>query len=291
MISTVGIIGFGLIGSSIAHNIRDKKLANKIICLDNNQQVCNDVLDMGLADIAETTPDIISACDLIFICVPVMGMSIVMKQIAPFLNKNTIITDVGSVKGQIVKDSESYLPYPENFVAGHPMAGTEFSGPKAGFNELFVNKKWLLTPTTKTNKNTAASVKNFCKSMGAQVKILDVDIHDKVVAMTSHLPQLISYMIMNASNDLELDLNHDVINYSANGFHGFARISLSDPIMWRDVYRANKTEMLDILNRFQSEINSMRQAIENEDSETMEKYFEKSRRRRLQHLKDKKELE
>ena len=285
--NTVGIIGFGLIGSSIAHNIRNKNLASNIICLDTDQNVCDTALDLGLADHASTKPDIIAQCDLIILAVPVGAMEHVMRVIIPFIKDKTIITDVGSVKMAVIEKIEKLCPDTIEFIAGHPVAGTEFSGPEAGFEDLFKDKLWLLTPSDKTSTVAIDKIKDFCRLMGAIVHIMQPKIHDKTLAMTSHLPQLISYMIMNAADDLGRDLNHDVISYSANGFHGFARIAVSDPTMWRDIYLNNKMEILNILDGFQEHIDLMRGYIVDEKGEEMYNYFEKSKQRRLKHLSDK----
>jgi cyclohexadieny/prephenate dehydrogenase len=288
MFGTVGIIGFGLIGSSIAHNLRDRGLCDKIVCLDKDKDVCDYVLNNRLADQASDNPENIAECDLVILSVPVRAIAPVMESIQPYLRSNTIVTDVGSVKQNVIESVLQYLPPDVEYVPGHPMAGTEFSGPAAGFLELFEGKKWLLTPLENTSLDSLSKIQGLCESMGSDVYILPADKHDTIVGMTSHLPQLISYIVMNTAEDLETDINHDVIPYSANGFHGFARIAASDPIMWRDIYLTNQGNILNIIDRFETQLARMKQAIQNRDDKDLYDYFAKSKSCRENYLKKQK---
>jgi len=287
---SIGIVGFGLIGSSIAHNIRDRKLAGHIACVDQDTDVCRYVLDADLADTASHKAAVLANCDIIFICVPVGAVKFVMQEITPYLKQGSVITDVGSVKTQVIHDITNQLPSSVSYVPGHPMAGTEFSGPQAGFASLFADKKWLLTPMNDTPLQSVELIEKFCTAMGANVHILPGDLHDKIVAMTSHLPQLISYIVMNTAEDMEGDIGHEIIPYSANGFHGFARIAASDPIMWRDVYLTNTDNVLDVIERFEDGLKAMKTAITSKDHGAMFDYFKKSRDCRLDYLRKKGEL-
>ena len=290
MFQSVGIIGFGLIGSSIAHNIRDHHLADRIVCVDQDPGVCRYGLDKGLADQASTNADHLADCDLLILCVPVGSVKEVIQQIKPHLKNGAIITDVGSVKTPVIRDVMDHLPAGVSYVPGHPMAGTEFSGPQAGFSSLFTDKKWLLTPVAETPIAAVQVVEEFCAAMGAQVHILPGDLHDQIVAMTSHLPQLISYIVMNTADDLEAEINHAVLPYSANGFHGFARIAASDPVMWRDIYLTNRDHVLAVIDRFEKGLSAMKEAIAHQDQVATFDYFSKSRDCRLNYLRQKGDL-
>ena len=288
MFDKVSIAGFGLIGSSIAHNCLNKNLAKQVVCYDLSEDVCSRVMELKLAHQASTDPSVIKGSDLLIICVPVGAIALALSSLKPYIDHGMIVTDVGSVKVAAMKAAKEHLPNPSRFVAGHPMAGTEFSGPDAGFESLFEGKLWLLTPDDETDIRALEDVQSFCTSMGANVSILESGRHDHTVAMTSHLPQLISYGIMQAADRLATDLGHDVLSYSANGFHGFARIAISDPIMWRDIYLNNKDHALDVMDRFSEILDQMRNMIEKEEGAAMQEFFTRSRECRLQHLERKK---
>ncbi len=288
MFKTITIIGFGLIGSSIARKIRRVAPDIHIVCYDHSEDVCRKVIDLNLADSVSSDPAVVGGSNLVILAVPVGAMPGIVQSILPHLTENTIITDVGSVKEQVVYDIELVLPNDIAFVAGHPIAGTEFSGPEAGFAELFENRLWILTPTAQTPALAIQHVQEFCENLGANVKIMPPDIHDRTLAMTSHLPQLISYMMIHAADRLGQDLHHDVISCSANGFHGFARIAASDPVMWRDVYLTNKDHVLEAIDRFQNTLSQMRHMVENGDGQGMHDFFSASRARHLKHLESRK---
>lgn len=288
MFKTISIIGFGLIGSSIARKVKIISPDTKIICYDHNTDVCRTVIDLNLADVVSSDPSVVEASDLVILAVPVGAIQKVVQSIVPFLTHKTILTDVGSVKEDVVHQIEMILPEHINFIAGHPIAGTEFSGPEAGFAELFENRLWILTPSGTTHATTIQYVQEFCEELGANVKIMAPDIHDRTLSMTSHLPQLISYMMIHTADRLGQDLHQDVISCSANGFHGFARIAASDPTMWRDVYLANKDYVLESIDRFQNTLLQMRHMVQSGDGQAMHEFFSASRARHLQHLESKK---
>lgn len=290
MFQTIAIIGFGLIGSSIARKVRQISPQTHIICLDRDEVACETVSMLGLADTVSSDPQCVQPADLVILATPVGAMRSVVRDITPYLREGCVITDVGSVKEEIVRDIDDILPDTIPFVAGHPIAGTEFSGPDAGFAELFEGRLWLLTPSDKTPALALQSVREFCEGLGAEVKIMAPDVHDRTLAMTSHLPQLISYMIIHTADQLGKDLRQDVIACSANGFHGFARIAASDPTMWRDVYLTNKDHVLEAIDRFQSTLGQLRQSIEQGDGQAMHDFFSASRTRHLQHIESKKRL-
>lgn len=274
----VTIIGFGLIGSSISHALRKHKAAKWIVCADTSQNVCDRVLDLKLAD--EVTTDIaasVASADIVFICVPVGAMEAVTKIIAPNLKEGAIVTDVGSVKGLIADIFKKNLPKNVHGIPGHPIAGTEHSGPEAGFAELFVDRWYLITPIAGTDRNAVEKLSTLWKTFGSNIEEMDPEHHDKTLAITSHLPHLIAYTIVGTATDLEGDLKSEVIKFSASGFRDFTRIAASDPIMWRDVFLNNKEAVLEILGRFNEDLSAMQRAIRKSDGEMLEDVFTRTR--------------
>ena len=283
LFNKVCIIGFGLIGSSISHVIRNKSLANELICGDINPEVCNKVLELDLADQAFVNlADAVSGCDLVVISVPVGAMKSVAQIISPSLMKGCVVTDTGSVKMSVIKEVMAYMPADVNFVPAHPIAGTEFSGPESGFAELFENKWCILTPLMQTELKSIEKVSSLWDACGAKIEIMDPDHHDKVLAITSHLPHLIAYTIVGTASDLEEDTKAEVIKYSASGFRDFTRIAASDPVMWRDIFLGNKEAVLDILQRFTEDLTALQRAIRKDDGDQLEKLFTRTRNVRKQ---------
>jgi cyclohexadieny/prephenate dehydrogenase len=278
MFNRVCIIGFGLIGSSLARAIVKHNLAKEIICVDQSQKACDRVLELGLAKKATTDLKAgVQGCDLVILAIPVGAYSAVAKVIGPHLQSGTIVTDTGSVKQAVIDAVVPYIPAGVFFVPGHPIAGTEHSGPDAGFAELFTGRWSILTPLPGTDTDALAKVKAFWEACEAKVEIMDPKRHDLVLGITSHLPHLIAYTIVGTASDLEEHTKDDVIKFSAGGFRDFTRIAASDPIMWRDIFVNNQSAVLEILQRFNEDLTSLQRAIRNGDGAALETLFTRTR--------------
>ncbi len=278
MFKQITIIGFGLIGSSLARAIIEKKLADTIVCVDNDQEVCNKVLAMGLADDATTDPALgVPGSDLVVLCVPVGKMGEVADKMVSALEEGCIVTDVGSVKTAVIETLQPRLPSFVHFVPGHPVAGTEFSGPEHGFSELFIDRWCVLTPQDHTELKPIEKITQFWEACGSNVEIMNSEYHDLVLGITSHLPHLIAYTIVDTASQLEDDIQSDVIKFSASGFRDFTRIAASDPTMWRDVFLNNKDAVLEILQRFTEDLTALQKAIRKQDGDYLYKTFSETR--------------
>lgn len=278
MFKQITIIGFGLIGSSLARAVIEKKLADSIVCVDQDQEVCNKVLAMGLADDATTDPVLgVAGSDLVILCVPVGAMEGVISLISHSLEPGCIISDVGSVKMSVIKTLQPRLPSNVHLVPAHPIAGTEFSGPEHGFAELFINRWCILTPQSHTELKAIEKITHLWEACGSVVEIMDPEHHDLVLGITSHLPHLIAYTIVGTATDLEDDIKSEVIKFSASGFRDFTRIASSDPTMWRDVFLNNKGAVLEILQRFSEDLSAMQKAIRKGDGDYLYRTFSDTR--------------
>lgn len=278
MFKQVTIIGFGLIGSSIARAVRQAGMADKIICADISRDVCETALQLKLAD--DITTDMakgVKGSDLVILCVPVGAMAAVADKISPALSSGAIVTDVGSVKGAVVKTLQPRLPASVHLVPAHPIAGTEHSGPEHGFAELFKGRWCILTPLPHTELQAVEKVVKLWESMGSNIEIMDADHHDLVLGITSHLPHLIAYTIVGTATDLEEDLKGEVIKFSASGFRDFTRIAASDPVMWRDVFLNNKDAVLEVLQRFTEDLTALQKAIRKQDGDYLYQTFKQTR--------------
>lgn len=274
----VTIIGFGLIGSSLARGIKKNGLAERLVCVDRSPEVCARVLELGLADDATSNfTKGVRGSDLIVLAVPVGACGDVASQIAGALEDGAIVTDVGSVKQRVIDDVKPYLPEGVHLVPGHPIAGTEHSGPEAGFAELFINRWIVLTPLPETELRAVEKVVKLWEGCGGITEIMDPRHHDLVLAATSHLPHLIAYTIVGTAEDLEDDLKNEVIKFSASGFRDFTRIAASDPVMWRDVFLTNKGAVLDILQRFNEDLTALQKAIRKNDGAFLQDFFARTR--------------
>jgi cyclohexadieny/prephenate dehydrogenase len=262
IVGTVAIIGMGLIGSSIARAARESGAATRVRAADMSQAVCDRVTELGIADAALTDPAMAAdGADLVIICVPVGANGAVAEAIAPRLKPGAIISDVGSVKSAVVKAVQPHLPSGTHFVPAHPVAGTEHSGPDAGFASLFDGRWCILTPPDGTDGAAVATVRAFWEAFGSKVEEMTPDHHDLVLAVTSHLPHLIAYNIVGTADDLAQVTQSEVIKFSAGGFRDFTRIAASDPTMWRDVFLHNREAVLEVLGRFQEDLFSLQRAI------------------------------
>ena len=274
----LAIIGFGLIGSSVARAVRQHGLAREIICIDRDPAVRSRVAELGLCDqiIADAAKGVVG-CDHVLLCVPVMANAALAATIGPHLAQGAIISDVGSVKGCVVRDVGPHLPAGVHFVPAHPVAGTEHSGPDAGFAELFLNRWSILTPVPDAPDFAIQRIRGFWEAMGSNVEIMTPEHHDRVLAITSHLPHLIAYNIVGTADDMEKVTQSEVIKFSAGGFRDFTRIAASDPTMWRDVFLTNKDAVLEMLGRFSEDLLALQRMIRWGDRDGLHALFTRTR--------------
>ncbi|MEX1036626.1 MAG: prephenate/arogenate dehydrogenase family protein [Sneathiella sp.] len=279
----LALVGIGLIGSSIARAARQHQLADEIVCVARTADSRRVAKELGIVDDAyDNAVEAVTGADLVIFCTPVGTYEALAKEIAPVLEKGAIVTDVGSVKGAVVKAIGPHLPDHAEFVPGHPVAGTEKSGPAAGFAELFKGRWCILTPTGQASDAAVERLSAFWTAMGSKVETMDPEHHDLVLAITSHIPHLIAYNIVGTADDLEDVTQSEVIKYSAGGFRDFTRIAASDPTMWRDVFLHNKDAVLEMLGRFTEDLAQLQRAIRWEDGETLFNVFSRTRAIRRQ---------
>ncbi|HZH53799.1 MAG TPA: prephenate/arogenate dehydrogenase family protein [Microvirga sp.] len=258
----LALIGLGLIGSSIARAARRQNLVGTIVAVDRDEATLARVRELGLAD--ETTKDPAAGvrdADLVILCVPVGACGSVAEAMRPGLKPGSIVSDVGSVKKSVMAQVEPHLPEGVHFVPAHPVAGTEHSGPDAGFATLFHNRWCILTPSEHTDEGAVERVLQFWAAMGSNVEVMSAQHHDLVLAITSHVPHLIAYNIVGTAADLETVTQSEVIKFSAGGFRDFTRIAASDPTMWRDIFLHNKEAVLEMLGRLNEDIAFLARAI------------------------------
>ena len=275
--STVTIIGLGLIGSSLARIIKSASLAERLILTDKNPDVLAKARTLGLGDhIEHDVSRAVEHADLVVMAVPVGAMAAVTAQIASALKNGAVITDTGSTKVSVINDMAPHVPPHAVFIPSHPIAGTEYSGPEAGFESLFKDRYWIVTPNDAPTADVDRLM-GFLRGTGAIVESMDSAYHDKVLAITSHLPHLIAYTIVGTAFDLEQDLQNDVIRFSASGFRDFTRIASSDPIMWRDVFMKNSDAVLEMLQRFNEDLSYLQRAIRWQEADKLEELFTRTR--------------
>ena len=274
----ITLIGLGLIASSIALSAKEKWKKVEINGYDICPRARKSARKIRLCDVKDNLNEAVKGANLVILCVPVGQIPGVMKSLSGEITSEMIITDVGSVKLSIIEDLVPILKEKMDlFVPGHPIAGTEKSGPESGFAGLFEGRWCILTPLELTNPNAVMKVKNFWSSLGMNIKIMNPEHHDLVLAVTSHAPHLIAYTMVGVVNDLENVTESEIINYSAAGFRDFTRIAASDPTMWRDIFLNNKKAHLEVLGRFTEELFSLQRAIRREDGDYLLKYFERTR--------------
>jgi len=274
----VAIIGMGLIGSSLARAVRALMPTVRLTVFDNDADVRVRVLALDLADdVTDTAAAAVIDADLVVLCVPVRAMRAIAAGFAADLSAGTVVSDVGSVKGQVLSDLGTVLPGGVHLVPAHPVAGTEKSGPDAGFATLFANRWCILTPAEDVDAAAVAKLDAFWSQLGANVELMNAAHHDMVLAVTSHLPHLIAYSIVGTASDLEGVTRSEVIKYSAGGFRDFTRIAASDPVMWRDVFLTNKDAVLDVLQRFSEDLTALQRAIRWGDGDFLEALFTRTR--------------
>jgi cyclohexadieny/prephenate dehydrogenase len=274
----VTFIGFGLINSSLAHVFKSKSLAKETCAYSRRKETRNKIKKLKIVDnVYDDIKKSVKNSDLIILGVPVGAMKKIVTSIASSLESGAIITDVGSVKKELVDSIPLVLPNHIHFIPGHPIAGTENSGPESGFSELFKGRWCILTPGQNTSKNALAKVKYMWIEAGMQIAIMDAEYHDRVLAITSHIPHLVAFSIVGTVTELEDQLKTEVIKYSAGGFRDFTRIAASDPVMWRDVFLNNSEAVLEMLGRFIEDLTALQKSIRWQDGESLEKLFTKTR--------------
>ncbi len=274
----VALIGLGLIASSIALGIREQGLARRIVGHARTLKTREIALELGLVDaVYATAAEVVKGADLVIFCAPVGAMAGLAAEVAPHLLAGATVSDVGSVKQAVIKAIGPHLPDGVHFIPAHPLAGTEHSGPRAGFSSLFHNRWCLLTPPKGVDAAALARLRALWEGLGANVDLMDPDHHDLVLAVTSHAPHLIAYTMVGVADDLKRVTEREVINYSAAGFRDFTRIAASDPTMWRDVFLNNKEATLEILGRFTEELFDLQRAIRRGDGEQLFNYFTRTR--------------
>jgi cyclohexadieny/prephenate dehydrogenase len=278
LFDTLAIIGPGLIGSSIMRAARAHGAVRKIVATSRSPETRARVVELGIADeVTETNAEAVKGADLVIVCVPVGVCGEVAKEIGPHLAPGAILSDVGSVKGSVVRDMGPHVPDVVHFVPAHPVAGTEHSGPDAGFAELFENRWCILTPNERTDKAAVEKLASFWRLLGANVETMTPEHHDLVLAITSHLPHLIAYTIVGTADELQTVTRSEVLKFSAGGFRDFTRIAASDPVMWRDIFLANKDGVLEMLGRFNEDIAALTKAIRRGDGEALYEHFRRTR--------------
>ena len=276
--SKVTFIGFGLINSSLAHVFKLKTLAKETSAFSRSKETREKIKNLNIVDnVDDNIRESVKDSDLIVLGVPVGAMESIVCEIAPFLKSGTIITDVGSVKKHLIDSILPILPSDVYFVPGHPIAGTEKSGPEAGFAELFNGRWCILTPNKNTSQVALEKVKFIWEQAGMQIATMDAEYHDRVLAITSHIPHLVAFSIVGTVTELEDQLKTEVIKYSAGGFRDFTRIAASDPIMWRDVFLNNSEAVLEMLGRFIEDLTALQKSIRWQDGDSLEKLFTKTR--------------
>lgn len=274
----VALIGLGLIAGSMAHAMRRGGLAGQIVGTARSAETRAIATEIGLCDVVtETAAEAVADADLIILCVPVGAMAGLMCDIAPHLKVGATVTDVGSVKRAVFDAVLPNLPQGVHFVGGHPMAGTEHSGPRSGFAELFDNRWCLIVPPADADVDAVARLTSYWNAIGSKTATMEPDHHDLVCAVVSHAPHLIAYTMVGVADDLSRVTDGEVINYSAAGFRDFTRIAASDPTMWRDVFLTNKDATLEVLGRFTEELFSLQRAIREGDGDHLHAYFTRTR--------------
>ncbi|MCU0817231.1 MAG: prephenate/arogenate dehydrogenase family protein [Cypionkella sp.] len=273
----VALIGLGLIASSMAHAMRQYRLAGTIVGHAQSAETRAIARELFCDEVFATPAEAVKGADLVVLCTPVGAMAEIARAIAPHLAPGATVTDVGSVKGAVVEAVAPHMPEGVHFIPGHPIAGTEHSGPRSGFATLFQNRWWLLTPLEGADPAATARLRALCEGMGANVDEMDVAHHDLVLAVTSHTPHLIAYTMVGVAEHMRRVSNSEVIKYSAGGFRDLTRIAASDPVMWRDVFLTNKDAVLDILGRFTEELFVLQRAIRMGDGEHLHAYFTRTR--------------
>ena len=285
-IKKVAFIGMGLINSSLARDLKIKKFYLSSSAYSRRLSTINKIKKLKLVDFASSNIEkTIKEADIIIVGIPVAAYQEAFKKICNNIKPGAIITDVGSVKKEVINSVKKYIPKNIDFVPGHPIAGTENSGPESGFAGLFKNGWCILTPNKNTSKNSVKIIKYMWQLVGMKVDIMDSNYHDEVLAITSHIPHIIAYSIVGTIANLQTTIKKEVIKYAASGFRDFTRIAASDPIMWRDIILYNRQSILKMLNLFKKDLSKLEHAIENNDDKFLLNLFTKTRKIRKDIIK------
>ena len=277
------LIGCGLIGSSLARSIKKNKLAKHLVACSRSEETNKKVLQLNIVDDASSDmKKMVSNADLVVVATPLSTYEDIILKIKDCLKKNTILTDVGSVKNNIIDLFEKNIPDNVSWISSHPIAGTEQSGPEAGFEDLFKNKWCILTPSKKMKKEDLEKLKKFWEKLGSKIDIMDSKKHDHVLSITSHIPHLVAYNIVNTSLEIENSDKLDIVKYSAGGLRDFTRIAASNPIMWKDIFLHNQKNTIETIDKFIKNLEDLKQAIKDKNGEKLEKIFIKTKKIRKQ---------
>jgi len=277
----VCIVGLGLIGGSFALNLRLKGFPGKITAVDINPEAIEKGIELEVIDSGSIKHSIAESADLIVLATPVGAYENVLKQLKPFISRDAIVSDLGSVKGHLVYKCEEILKGVAPFVGGHPIAGTEKSGVENVVENLFEGAKFIITPTENTDKIAMEKVANLWRRLGSEIVVMDPYHHDRVFAAVSHLPHVVAYSIVDAIDKLSKELSTDLFQLTGGGFRDFTRIAMSDPVMWRDICIENRENLLSALKTFRESIEKVEKLIENLDGKGLKSFFEKAREKRL----------
>ncbi len=278
LFSRVALLGIGLIGSSLARALRAQALASEIVVSTRREETLEKARAFALGDSYTLDPaEAVQGADLVVLCAPISAYPELGARIADHLAPGTIVTDVGSVKESVIRDLAPHLPEGVHLIPGHPIAGTEHSGPESGFAQLFEGRWCILTPPDGSDKAALEKIKQLWQAVGSMVEIMSPRHHDKVLGITSHLPHLIAYTIVGTAGNLEDSERAEVIKFSASGFRDFTRIAASDPVMWRDIFLNNRDAVLEMLQRFSEDLTTLQRAIRWGDGDSLESWFERTR--------------
>ena len=279
MFKKVCIIGCGLIGSSIARGIKKNKLANKVVSSNRSESTNKKVIRLKIANEASSdTKKVVKGSDLIIIASPLSSYKNIILKIKSSLKNGAILTDVGSVKKKVILLIEKNIPKNVSWISSHPIAGTEESGPESGFSDLFKNKWCILTPSKRSNKKDVKLLEKFWKKLGSRVDVMDAKQHDYILSITSHMPHLIAYNIVNTTLKIKKKKDRNVVKYSAGGLRDFTRIAASNPIMWRDIFVQNKENTSKMIDKFIKNLIDLKKAIKNKNEKKLEKIFTKTKK-------------
>ena len=279
MFKKICIIGCGLIGSSLARAIKKNNLAEKIVSSNRSDAVNKKVIELKIVDDSSSdTKKMADGSDLVVIATPLSSYEDVISKIKNSLKDGVILTDVGSVKENIINLIEKNIPESISWIPSHPIAGTEESGPEAGFSELFQNRWCILTPSKKAKEKDINLLQTFWEKVGSKVDIMEAKQHDYILSITSHIPHLIAYNIVNTSLNIQDEKESTIVKYSAGGLRDFTRIAASNPIMWRDVFIQNKKNTSKMIDQFIKNLEDLKKAIENEDGKKLEQIFTKTKK-------------
>jgi cyclohexadieny/prephenate dehydrogenase len=277
LFGTLAIVGIGLIGSSIARVVARDRIAERIRIFDAAPAARARAAELGLGEVADEIGPAVADADIVIACVPVGASGVVAEAIAPHLKPGAVVTDVGSTKASVVAQMAPHIPTHAHLVPAHPVAGTEQSGPDAGFPELFRNRWAIVTPPIGADRDMVERVAALWRACGSNVTEMTPEHHDRVLAITSHIPHLIAYNIVGTAADLEEVTQSEVITFSAGGFRDFTRIAASDPTMWRDVFLHNKEAVLEMIGRFNEDLSALARAIRWGDGEALHRHFTRTR--------------